>query len=86
MNQTRREFLVTTGMGVCAVALSGGPNPSSVRQTQEGAPLLHDGDPYTAHVHDEGLGGRCFEAMREHALRFRSSPDDRDRYVLGLEV
>jgi hypothetical protein len=86
MKQTRREFLVTTGVGMCAFwGLAAAPSASTAVAGHGSRDLLQ-GDPYTSHVHDEGLGGRSFDAMREHALRFRSTPDDRDRYVLGLEV
>jgi hypothetical protein len=86
--QTRREFLMTSAM--CAYALGGAPAflpaiSENDAGRNAGAPLLH-GDPYTAHVDEHGLGGRSFEAARHHALRFRSMPDDRDRFVLGLEV
>ena len=86
MSQTRREFLVTTGVGMCAIAFpEWSAGFSRHAPAEAGAPLI-EGDPYTAHVHDEGLGGRSFDAMQEHALRFRSTPEDRDRYLLGLEV
>jgi hypothetical protein len=79
--QTRREFLMTSAM---CVLVAGG---SSFEQPQETAqPAYLEGDPYTAHADECGLGGRSFDAAREHALRFRTPAFDRDRFALGLEL
>jgi hypothetical protein len=86
---TRREFMIAATTAVCAVSLSGGHSliPGPLAETKHvPEPLLFEGDPYTAHVEDRGLGGRSWEEACEHALRFRSAADDRDRYVLGLEI
>jgi hypothetical protein len=89
MNQTRREFIATSAVTVIALS-SGGQAPSPVlspESGQAGAPVLHlQGDPYLAFVDDGGLGGRTWDEAREHAMRFRSTPEERDRYVLGLEI
>jgi hypothetical protein len=86
MPMTRREFVVTTA-AAGAVLLSTQHAALSIPQP---APRfehwLLEGDPYTAHVDECGLGGRTWDEAREHALRFRSTPDDRDRYVLGMEI
>jgi hypothetical protein len=82
--QTRREFLMTSAM---CVLISSGTLVSRADSTPETgvAPPFLEGDPYTAHADECGLGGRSFDAAREHALRFRSGAADRDRFVLGLE-
>jgi hypothetical protein len=82
MSQTRREFLIVSGAAVIGATLSGA-TPSPVHGSE---PTLLEGDPYTAHVDENGLGGRSWNDAYEHALRFRSTPEDRDRYVLGLEI
>ena len=87
--QTRREFLMTS---VAASVLVGTPVSWSAADSAADcagddirAPYLQ-GDPYTAHADECGLGGTSFDAMREHAFRFRTPDDFRDRLVLGLEV
>lgn len=86
MTQTRREFLVTSTAALCIASL---PAQAAVA---EPPPSTHDdpaflcGDPYIATADHVGLGGRSYDAAREMALRFRSTPDERDRYVLGLEI
>ncbi len=91
MSQTRREFIVTSAAAVAALGVI--PTPSGVEgEEPEGVGgignvnVMFEGDPYLAFVDDAGLGGRTYEAALEHALRFRSTPDDRDRYVLGLDA
>ena len=84
--QTRREFLITTT--ACALVTTATPVlavEASRPPSLSAAPLL-EADPYTCHLDEHGLGGRSFDAALEHALRFRSTPEDRDRFVLGLEV
>ena len=91
MNQTRREFIVTM---VCSAGILPAAAPASSRQPAggrrdgrlEGGATMLQGDPYLAFVDDAGLGGQSWEAARDHALRFRSTPEERDRYVLGLEI
>ncbi|HUP49070.1 MAG TPA: hypothetical protein VNA04_09815 [Thermoanaerobaculia bacterium] len=83
MKQTRREFLVTSavvaGGTVLWAPVAGGGEPVPQHE-------MFEGDPYLATVDDGGLGGRSFEAARDHALRFRTPGADRDRCVLGLEI
>ncbi len=89
MKPTRREFMITTTTAMCVISLSGGHAliADHRAETQYAVELmLLEGDPYTAHVDERGLGGRSWEEACEHALRFRSAADDRDRYVLGLEI
>src|SRR5688572_21126453 len=87
MKPTRREFMITTTTAMCAISLSGGEAIlSSPRPEVRPAPTLFEGDPYTAHVDDHGLGGRTWDSAYEHALRFRSTAVERDRFVLGWEV
>jgi hypothetical protein len=86
--QTRREFLMTSAM---CVLISGAPPILAANSEVDDAatigraPLMIEGDPYTAHADENGLGGRSFDAACEHALRFRMPAELRDRYVLGLE-
>ncbi len=91
MRQTRREFLVT----LCIAGILPAVAPASSRLLPaggrrngrlEGGGTLLEGDPYLAFVDEGGLGGRTFDEKREYAMRFRSTPDDRDKYVLGLEI
>ena len=88
--QTRREFLMTSAM--CAFVVGSMEDRQSCLSAAEMdrqdclSSTLLEGDPYIAHVDEHGLGGRSFEAARDHALRFRSTADDRDRFVLGLEI
>jgi hypothetical protein len=84
MKPTRREFMIMTSAAMCALPLSHGW--SAAQSHPAPAPVLFEGDPYTAHVDDHGLGGRSWDDAYEHALRFRSTAADRDRYVLGLEI
>jgi hypothetical protein len=84
MKSTRREFILTTTTALCAISIGGAPATFSSPLPVE--PFLLEGDPYTAHADDHGLGGRSWDAAYEHALRFRSTPEARDRYVLGWEV
>ena len=86
--QTRREFLMTSA-GACALigaplSWSGADSAAAESAALHDSPFLH-GDPYTAHADECGLGG-SFDEMREHALRFRTPDEFRDRLVLGLEV
>ncbi|HVS33135.1 MAG TPA: twin-arginine translocation signal domain-containing protein [Thermoanaerobaculia bacterium] len=86
--QTRRDFLMTSA---AACMLVGAPLSSPGRAAEgagedTGAPFFLRGDPYTAHADECGLGGRSFDSAREHALRFRTPDEFRDRLVLGLEV
>ena len=82
--QTRREFLMTSAMCVLVSGTPGLLRAGTVSELPAAPPLL-EGDPYTAHVDECGLGGRSFDAAREHALRFRTGGWDRDRVALGLE-
>jgi len=87
MKQTRREFIVTSAAAV--VSLSVIPSVSEGPGGEGGTgnvDVMFEGDPYLAFVDDGGLGGRTWDEAREHALRFRSTPEERDRYVLGLEI
>lgn len=86
MKATRREFILTTTTAMCAISLGGAGSVLASPLAARLEPVLLEGDPYTAHVDDHGLGGRSWEAAYEHALRFRGTPEDRDRYVLGLEL
>ncbi len=75
---------------VAACALVGTPWSAADSAAAESAALhgnafLH-GDPYTAHADDCGLGRGSFDELREHAFRFRTPDDFRDRLVLDLEV
>lgn len=88
--QTRRDFIAVTTTAVCAVVVSGGepflPVPRDYVRDNLPAPHLDlIGDPYLATVDHPGLVGRSFDDALQHALRFRSTAEDRDRYVLGLE-
>ena len=87
MSWTRREFLVTAG--VSAVAAAAGPTQAIA---PEAPPLPLDdprwlvGDPHLATALGPGLGGGSFEALREHALRFRTPAAERDLAALGVDV
>lgn len=87
MTWTRREFLVTAG--VSAVAAAAGPAQAIA---PEAPPLPHDdprwlvGDPHLAAALGPGLGGGSFDALREHALRFRTPTAQRDHAALGVEI
>ncbi len=83
MSQSRREFLITL---LCGIALWRAGVPPAVTGRPARSLNLLEGDPYTAHVDEHGLGGRTWDSARDHAQRFRSTPADRDRYVLGLEI
>lgn len=86
MEQTRREFLITSAAAISVFRSAAAQPPlSDPKQRPCQAPALLEGDPYTAHVDDHGLGGRSFDQAYHHALRFRSTAEGRDRYVLGLE-
>lgn len=80
--------LVCTAGILPAVAPASSRQPAGGRRDGrlEGGVTLFEGDPYLAFVDDGGLGGRTWDEAREHALRFRSTPEERDRYVLGLEI
>lgn len=84
MKPTRREFMIVTTAAMCALSVRDGWSAAQPQPALE--PMLFEGDPYTAHVDDHGLGGRTWVSACEHALRFRSTAADRDRYVLGLEI
>ena len=71
---------------MCAISLSGAPLMFDGPRGNVALPTLLEGDPYTAHVDEQGLGGRTWEAAFEHALRFRGTPEQRDQFVLGLEL
>lgn len=72
---------------MCAMSLGGTPSAIFDGPREYVAlPALLDGDPYLAHVDEHGLGGRTWEAAFEHALRFRGTPEQRDQFVLGLEL
>ena len=90
MSQTRREFLLTSAAALATAAVLPHEIHASPPLTPDCSSYLEpawiEGDPYTASACSGGLGGRSFDAAREHALRFRSTPEDRDRYVLGLEI
>jgi hypothetical protein len=83
MKPTRREFMIMTTAAMCAMSWT---TDWSAAPHHAIEPALFEGDPYTAHVDDHGLGGRTWDDAYEHALRFRSTAADRDRYVLGLEI
>ena len=82
MKPTRREFLITGTTAMCAISL-GLPSFATSAPLE---PFLMEGDPYTAHVDEHGLGGRTWDDAYEHARRFRGTPHHRDQYVLGLEL
>lgn len=90
MRPTRREFIIASTTAICAVStvrdslIAASAPPGSTPAMCES--FLLQGDPYTAHVDEHGLGGRSWDAAFEHAQRFRSTADERDRYVLGWEV
>lgn len=86
MKPTRREFLITTTTAMCAISLAGAPSILAAPREIAALPVLLEGDPYTAHVDEHGLGGHTWDAAYEHALRFRGTPEHRDQYVLGLEL
>lgn len=90
MSQTRREFLITSTAAICSIGVGAAASGLSLEAPALPAitsqPALLEGDPYSAHVDDCGLGGRSWDAAFDHAMRFRSDPSDRDRYVLGLEL
>ena len=86
----RREFIAIVA---CSAAILPAVTPASSRPAGgrrdgrlEGGVTLFDGDPYLACVDDGGLGGGTWDEAYEHALRFRSTPEERDKYVLGLEL
>jgi len=87
MRWTRRDFLATAGAAISATAI-GAPLFAG---RAEPLPFPHDGpaylagDPYLATADGPGLGGRSFQEARDRALRFRTPPAERDRFVLGLE-
>jgi hypothetical protein len=83
MKPTRREFLITSTTAMCAMSFG---VPSFAAAHHPARPFLLEGDPYTAHVDEHGLGGRTWDDAYAHALRFRGTPDQRDHYVLGLEL
>jgi hypothetical protein len=87
MSQTRREFIVTSAAAVAVLSVI--PSVSEAPGGMGGAgngSAMFQGDPYLAFVDDGGLGGHSWDEAREHALRFRSTPDDRDRHLLGLDI
>jgi hypothetical protein len=84
MELNRREFLVATATLAAAASVpvvAGTQDPPIAR---EPVAWLH-GDPYLAGVIESPLAGRDFYEIRHQALRFRTTAEDRDRYVLGLE-
>lgn len=88
MSWTRREFLVTTGLGAVAAAAV---DPAHVLAPAAAAPPMRDprwlvGDPYLATALHPGLGSGSFDALRDHALRFRTPGAERDRQALGVEI
>lgn len=95
MDWTRRQFLLIAGLlppstVVMAERASSGTladqAAASARDLPYDDPAYLIGDPYLAGADEPGLGGRSFGEARERALRFRSSPAERDRYVLGVEI
>lgn len=85
MQQTRREFVVTTAVVAGGTVLLASA-PSTVNAAPAPAPEMFEGDPYLGFVDDGSLRGRTFEQARHHALRFRTPAEERDRLVLGLEI
>ena len=83
MKQTRREFVVTAAVVAGGAALW---TPQAAGEAPAIETAMLEGDPYLATVDHGGLGGRSFDAARDHALRFRTPEIDRDRYLLGLEI
>jgi len=90
MNQTRREFLITSAaaLSVAAAPLDADTDPVSARgpAPHPTEPAWMVGDPYIASACTAGFGGRSFDAARDHALRFRMPDHERDRLLLGLEL
>lgn len=84
MELNRREFLVATTI-VAAAAVVPAARAADPPVMREPITWLH-GDPYLASVIEGALGGRELHAVRDQALRFRTGEQDRDRYVLGLEL
>lgn len=92
MSQTRREFLVTSAAALCATAATttldlaaASPAATIEESSPPGVDWIY-GDPYIASADHPGLGARTFDEAREAALRFRTTEEERHRYVLGLEV
>jgi hypothetical protein len=87
--QTRREFLTTSAMCVLILGMEDSQSCLSASEQDRQDCLSSTvlvGDPYTAHADEPGLGGRSFDAARDHALRFRTPDAYRDRFALGLEI
>jgi len=86
MTLSRREFVIATTAAACATALTvDSPRADSPSIPNDG-PAWIEGDPYSAHAAGPGLGGRSFEAAKHQALATRLPADERDRYLLGLEL
>jgi hypothetical protein len=89
MSFTRREFLVTAGAVAAAAAT---PAAAEAALAPEAPPAPVDdprwlvGDPHLAVAPGPGLGGGSFDALRGHALRFRTPAAWRDREALGVEI
>lgn len=81
MKMNRREFVLTTTAAAVATSL---PVSLAISHSREETTWIH-GDPYAATVMEGGLGGRDFASSRDAALRFRTSGEERDRYVLGWD-
>lgn len=86
MSQTRREFLVTSAAALTVAAATTIEVPSLAASPPAREPDWIIGDPFTASADHPGLGGGSFEEMREAAMRFRCSAEERERYVLGWEI
>ncbi|HXI14613.1 MAG TPA: hypothetical protein VNM92_18500 [Thermoanaerobaculia bacterium] len=86
MTLSRREFVIVSTAAACATALAVETQASSSPTFPGDGPAWIEGDPYTAHASGPGLGGRSFEAAKHQALSTRLPADERDRYVLGLEL
>jgi hypothetical protein len=91
MSQTRRDFLYTSAAALCVTAVGSIESKAATLTTEcsSSSPCDPDwihGDPYLATADHVGLGGRSWEEARDQFARFRMPPDERDRYVLGLEI
>ena len=85
MNLNRREVIVTTAAAVASTTLPAAepfPPESFERET---VTWIH-GDPYSGSVLESPRSGETFDEAFDFAMRYRTEPEERDRYVLGLEL
>lgn len=91
MTQTRRDFLYTSAAALCVTAvasieLDAAPLAADCSSAVPCGPDWIQGDPYLATADHVGLGGHSWEEARDQFARFRMPAEERDRYVLGLEI